>query len=319
MAYLKEKSIRGHSYRYLARSLRLPDGRVKTIQKLVRESDASPGDLERKYADYFRGKEKGFYTAYALGKYETDPAYTKAQMEKIEGVRVDYRHTLRNFSREQMRDVFDRFTANFTYESNALEGNSLTLKDVSMVFDGRSVEGKDLREVYEARNSRKVMDLVLGNKLKLRGKDVIRMHRMLMEDIDARTGYKKLPNYILGSSVKLTPPEKVEEEMDGLFGWYEDALTHIHPLKVSALFHGRFEGIHPFEDGNGRVGRLLSNLILTDNGYPPLIIRKTQRGSYIKCLEDFHRGYTTNLERFFLEKYKKTYKDFFAVYLKYIK
>jgi Fic family protein len=319
MAYLKEKTINGYEYYYLTRSVRMPDGSVKTIQKLVKDNRSSPAALEKKHAEYFIGKEKELFTAYALENYETDPIYTKAQVEKIEAIKVDYAYTLRNFSKEQLKDVFDRFTANFTYESNALEGNSLTLKDVAMVFDGRTVEGKDLREVYEARNSRKLMGQVLKGKYKVREKDIIKMHRQLMRDIDARTGYKKLPNYILGSSVKLSPPEKVEEEMKALLEWHDEALKHLHPLKVSALFHGRFERIHPFEDGNGRVGRFLSNMILLECKYSPLIIRKTQRESYIKCLEDFHRGYTANLERLFLEKYKKTYEDLFAAYLKYVK
>jgi len=145
------------------------------------------------------------------------------------------------------------------------------------------------------------------------------MHRLLMENIDNRTGYKEFPNYIVGSDVKLTPPEKVKEEMEDLITWYREILESLHPLKVSALFHGKFEKIHPFADGNGRVGRFLSNIILMEHDYPPLIIRRTQRTSYINCLQDFHRGYTPNLERFFLDKYKKTYRKFFAVYLKYIK
>ena len=319
MAFLKEKTINGYHYYYLTRSVRMPDGQVKTIQKLVKDIKLSPVELEKKHSDYFIGKEKEFFSAYAHGTYATDPIYTKSQFEKIESIKVDYAYLLRNYSKEQLKDVFDRFTANYTYESNALEGNSLTLKDVAMVFDGRSIEGKDLREVYEARNSRKVMDRILKGTYKVREKDIIKMHRMLMQDIDVRTGYKMLPNYILGSSVELTPPEKVGEELKDLLNWYEDALKRLHPLKVSALFHGRFERIHPFEDGNGRVGRFLSNMILLENGYPPLIIRKTQRESYIKCMEDFHRGCTPNLEKLFLEKYKKTYKDFFAVYLKYVK
>jgi Fic family protein len=319
MAFFKEKTINGYQYYYLTRSVRMPDGQVKTIQKLVKDTKLSPAQLEKKHSDYFIGKEKEFFSAYALSTYATDAIYSKSQFEKIESFKVDYAYTLRNFSKEQLKDVFDRFTANYTYESNALEGNSLTLKDVALVFDGRSIEGKDLREVYEARNSRKVMDHILKGKYKVREKDIIKMHRMLMRDIDVRTGYKTLPNYILGSSVKLTAPEKVAEEITALLDWYDDAVKHFHPLKVSALFHGRFEHIHPFEDGNGRVGRFLSNMILMENGYPPLIIRKTQRESYIKCMEDFHRGYTANLERLFLEKYKKTYKDFFAVYLKYVK
>ena len=182
-----------------------------------------------------------------------------------------------------------------------------------------SCKGKELREIYETKNSRKVMDLILKNRFKITEKDIIRMHKILMEDIDSRTGYKKFPNYIIGSDVELTSPEKVKEEMEELIGWYKESLESIHPLKVSALFHGRFERIHPFADGNGRVGRFLSNVILMGHKYPPLIIRKTQRGSYIKCLQDFHRGYTPNLERFFLDKYKKTYRKFFAAYLKYIR
>jgi len=320
MTYIKKKLINGRTYPYLTKSIRLPDGKVRSIQKLIRDKDLSIEELEKKYLDYFIEKERGLYMDYALKTYETNPIFNKTQIGKIEEIKVDYLYTLKNFSREQFRDVFDRFTANFTYESNAIEGNSLTLKDVAIVmFDNRVIEGKDLREIYETRNSRKVMDFVLRNRFKIRERDIIKLHEMLMKDIDTRTGYKKFPNYIIGSDVELTPPEKVKEEMDGLIEWYHEVISRIHPLQVSALFHGRFERIHPFEDGNGRVGRFLSNIILLKNKYPPIIIRKTQRDSYIKCLEDFHRGYTPNLERFFLDKYKKTYRKFFSMYLRYIR
>lgn len=320
MTYIKEKLIDGRRYPYLTKSIRLPDGKVRSIQKLIRDKNLSTEELKKKYLDYFIEKEKKLYMDYALKRYETDPLFNKTQIKKIEEIKVDYRYTLKNFSKEQFKDVFDRFTANFTYESNAIEGNSLTLKDVAIVmFENRVIEGKDLREIYEARNSRKVMDLILRNRFRVREGDIIKLHRMLMKDIDTRTGYKKFPNYILGSDVELTSPEKVEEQMDKLIEWYDESISRIHPLRVSALFHGRFERIHPFEDGNGRVGRFLSNIILLRNKYPPMVIRKTQRDSYIKCLEDFHRGYASNLERFFLDKYKKTYRKFFSVYLRYIR
>jgi len=102
-----------------------------------------------------------------------------------------------------------------------------------------------------------------------------------------------------------------------LLGWYEKEGT-MHPLKKAALFHGKFEMIHPFDDGNGRVGRFLLNVMLLNTGYAPVIIRKSQRVSYLKALEDFDNGYTTNLERFILEKYKNTFKNFFQVYVKYL-
>ena len=137
-----------------------------------------------------------------------------------------------------------------------------------------------------------------------------------MNDIDTRIGYKKIPNVIIGSRLKLVPPEKVHEKMSELIDFYKNNVKKMHPVKLSALFHGRFEQIHPFEDGNGRVGRLLSVLILIKNNYPPLIIRSSQRNSYLKCLEDFDSNYAKNLERFFLDIYKNTYKNFFEIYVK---
>jgi Fic family protein len=318
MAFIRERSVDDYNYRYLAKSVRLPDGRVKSIQKIINE-EGSAEELEKKYLDYFISEEKRLHAEYAAEKYGLDSIYTKQQIEKIEGVKVEYAYIMKRFSPEQKRDVFDRFTANYTYESNALEGNSLTLKDVSMVlFEKRSIEGKDLREIYETRNSRKVMDKVIGKEYGVNGEDILRLHKDLMKDIDARTGYKKIPNYILGSNIKLTPPEKVVAEMEKLIQDYQTKKETNHPLKLAAEFHGRFEKIHPFEDGNGRVGRFLINIMLQENKYPPIIIRKTQRESYLKALQDFDRGYKINLQRLILDKYKKTYKDFFETYVKYM-
>jgi Fic family protein len=92
----------------------------------------------------------------------------------------------------------------------------------------------------------------------------------------------------------------------------------MHPIKLASIFHGKFEHIHPFEDGNGRVGRFLINIILIKNKYPPLIIRKSQRVSYLKVLESFDHKYQDALIRFLLERIKDTYRKFFEIYVKYI-
>ncbi len=317
--FLKEKTVKKKKYFYLAKSLRLPDGSVKTIEKIV-DKGKPLKELEKKHADFFIEKEKEAFANFAIKTYLQDDIFTKDQLKKIEAMKVEYQYTVKKFNKNQLKDAFDRFTANFTYESNAIEGNSLTLKDVAIVmFEKKVIPGKDLREIYETRNSRRVMDLLLKKKFDVEEKDIKKMHKMLMQDIDERAGYKLVPNFLTGSDVELTPPEKVEKEMKQLLNWYENASQEMHPLQVAALFHGKFEKIHPFEDGNGRVGRFLANIMLINKGYPPLIIRSSQRQSYIKCLEDFHRGYTKNLERLFLEKYKATYRNFFHVYLEYVK
>ena len=319
MVYISEKTIKKNKYFYLMKSLRLPDGKVVTLQKILAKK-GNLKKLEKKYNEFFLEKEKEAYSNFALKNYKSNSIFTPEQIKKIEEMKVEYQYLLKNFSDEQHKDVFDRFIANFTYESNAIEGSSLTLKDVGIVmFENRSMEGKDLREIWETKNSRESMEKILEDKFKINEKNIIKMHKILMKNIDKRTGYKQFPNEILGSSVKLTSPEKVKKEMRELIDWYGKNPEKLHPLQMISLFHGKFEKIHPFSDGNGRVGRFIVTAMLTNENYPPLIIRKTQRESYIKALDDFHRGYTDNLERIFLSKYKKTFKKFFAGYTKYVK
>ena len=232
---------------------------------------------------------------------------------------MDYSNIIKKISKKDKKDLFDRFTANFTYESNALEGNSLTLKDVAIVmFENSTIKGKDLREIYETRNSRKVVEGILNRKFNISEKDIIRIHKLLVQDLEIETDYKKFPNILVGKKIRLIPPEKVKEEMANLVEWYHKNKSKIHPLKLASLFHGKFEQIHPFQDGNGRVGRFLINAMLINENYPPLIIRKSQRISYLTALEKFDNNYSKNLERFFLEKFKETYRKFFEIYIRYI-
>jgi fido (protein-threonine AMPylation protein) len=319
MVSIKNKLIGNNIYSYLSKSVRLPDGKVASIEKII-DKKMSLKKLEKEYAGFFEKKEKALFTKFALINYKTSFVYSKDEFKKIEEIKVDYQKTTRNFGKSQWKDVFDRFIANFTYESNAIEGNSLTLKDVAIVmFEKRAIQGKELREIYETRNSRKVMNLLLKKKFNVTEKDCIKMHKLLMKDIEERTGFKQIPNYIPGLQFEFTPPEKVEKEMKQLIEWFNETSKTMHPLQVAALLHSKFVRIHPFEDGNGRVARFLINAILVNKGYPPLIIRKTQRDAYLKCMEDSFRGYTENLERFILRKYKDTYRKFFKVYEKYMK
>lgn len=319
MVYVTVKKISGKRYFYLVKSIRLPDGSVAKLQKLLKGRSKSVKEAENEYKDYFVLKENEAFARWAGSEYKADSVFTAGEIGKIESIRLGFRQIRAKLTKTQLKDALDRFTANFTYESNALEGNSLTLKDVALVmFDNRSIEGKDLREIYETRNSRKVMELIYRRKLAVNEKSVIKMHKLLVKDIPIPVGYKKVPNFLLGRTVETAPPEKVRPEMAALVVWYAKNPEKLHPLQLAARFHGKFEKIHPFEDGNGRVGRFLVNAILMENGYPPLIVRKTQRQSYLKALEDFDNGYKPNLERFFLDKFKGTYRKFFEVYVKYI-
>ncbi|MEK6915172.1 MAG: Fic family protein [Nanoarchaeota archaeon] len=307
------KEINGKEYKYVLKSVRLPDGKVVSLQKIYHN------EPKKELNKIFIEKEKQAYLNFVLKKFGEDYIINKKELEKIEKIRIDYRIIIKKLSKSSVKDLLDRFTANFTFESNALEGNSLTLKDVAIVmFENASIKGKDLREIYETRNSRRVVDLIFKNKFSINHKDIIKIHKMLVKDINIQTSYKKIPNFILGSKVKTALPEKTHEEMDNLIRWYNDNIEKIHPIKLASIFHGKFEQIHPFEDGNGRVGRFLINIILIKNKYPPLIIRKSQRVHYLKSLDDFDNNHKDSLERFILERFKETYSKFFEIYVKYV-
>jgi len=258
--YFKNKIIKNKKYRYVLKSIRLPDGRVKNLEKLYKNE--TKDELNK----FFDEKEEKEHIKYSLNKFGIDYMFNEQEIIKIEKIKIDYKKIIKKLPKENIKDLLDRFTANFTYESNALEGNSLTLKDVSIV---------------------------------------------MFEKISI------IPNIIIGSKIKTSSPEKVYDDMTNLLNWYNENRGKIPPVKLSALFHGKFEQIHPFEDGNGRVGRFLINLILIKNKYPPLIIRRSQRISYLKALENFDNGYYDTLERLILERFKETYKKFFEIYIKY--
>jgi len=316
--YIVRKRVKGRKYWYLVKSIRLPDSSVVKLEKII-SKPGNIGTLGAMHAKFFEKAELNAHVRWALKRWKTSKTFTKEQIAKIEAMRLGYRKIVKTLGKNDLKDMLDRFTANFTYESNAIEGNSMTLKDVALVmFEGRAVPGKELREIYETRNSRPVVEQMFRRRFKVDHTGIIKMHKLLMHDIDDRLGYKKVPNYLLGRRVETTPPERVKAEMDALLKWYEKAVGCTHPLEAAAMFHGRFERIHPFADGNGRVGRFLINVILVNNGLPPLIIRRTQRTAYFAVLDAFDGNYQDKLKKFMLEKFKETYKKFFEVYARYV-
>jgi len=315
MAFVSAKLIKGKNRYYLEKSIRLLNGKVKKFSIYLK--DYAPKKKYKSIEGYKKlldAKISEELAQYAAAFYMKSSIFDKDLIKRLEEIKLDYRAITRKITKNQLQDIIDRFTVNFTYESNAIEGNSLTLKDVTMILhEKKAVNGKDLREIYETLNTREAMELVFRNKLRINKEGIIKLHKILTKNTGIPLGYKKLPNFILGRNVKTALPENVEKEIDRLMEWHHEN-KKIHPIQRASIFHGKFEKIHPFEDGNGRVGRLLINIMLLNHGYPPLIIRKTHRIAYFGCLEAFDKGHEDKLNRFLVEKYKKTYEKFFKIY-----
>jgi Fic family protein len=196
----------------------------------------------------------------------------------------------------KLKEYFD---VEWTYHSNAIEGSTLTLAETRLVLlDGLTVSGKSLREHLEAINHKHAIDFVEALAAKaepITEHNIRQIHALVLRTIDDENAgaYRKAQVYITGSTY--VPPAAIEVPplMQELVAWLNSAAAaELHPVERAALAHFRLVHVHPFIDGNGRVARLLMNLILLREGFPPAVIRRERRPEYYHALDRAHAGDT---------------------------
>ena len=178
----------------------------------------------------------------------------------------------------------------YTYNSNAMEGNRLTLRETDLVLRGLTVDRKPLKDHLEAVGHKEAFDYVgelVKEKVPLNERVIKEIHYLVLADKkDDRGVYRKVPVRIMGAHHEPAQPWLIEPEMKELLRRYAEGEEHI--VTKLARFHIEFEGIHPFIDGNGRTGRLLVNLELMKAGYPPIDIKFTDRAAYYDAFDEYH-------------------------------
>ena len=166
----------------------------------------------------------------------------------------------------------------FLYESNRIEGNTLTLRETQLVInEGMTISGKSMREHLEAINHKEAIlfvDDLVSQKVDLSEYVLKQIHGIVLYGIDRENAgvYRKLPVAIAGSKHLPPQPYLLQDLMDGYFQFYNQSKDHLHPVVLAAEMHERLVTIHPFIDGNGRTSRLIMNLILLQYGFPLAII-----------------------------------------------
>mgnify|MGYP001028433394 CR=1 FL=1 len=201
-----------------------------------------------------------------------------------------------------IKSIRESILLDWTYNSNAIEGNTLTLSETKVVLEGITVGGKTLKEHLEAINHKEAILLVediVKQKEKFSEWQIKSIHRLILKGIgDENAGVYRKENVLISGATH-TPPDYflVPEQMSDLLKWYHGEGQKLHAIERAALLHIIFVKIHPFVDGNGRTARLLLNLELMKNGYPPTIIRKEERIDYYNALDRAHT--TDEFKEFF--------------------
>ncbi len=209
-----------------------------------------------------------------------------SELLSLERLKVDYA-VLKSFFPISFESLKEEDFVRYAQGSASVEGNSLSLREAALVLQkGIAVSGKKLGEIKEIENMRLAAKVSAGVK-EFNEKSLLKIHSAIMDGFDEKKPgqFRDGPMFITGSKIKPPPAQQVSAEIKKLFSWLEKNSTAIHSVELACEFHARFEEIHPFWDGNGRVGREVLNLMLQKKGYPRAIINLENRQSYIALLE----------------------------------
>ena len=217
--------------------------------------------------------------------------------------------TLRPLPADVVGRIEQKLRLDLNYHSNAIEGNSLTLGETkSLILHGLTARGKPMRDHLDIEGhdeAVKALEDSVKRDEELNEVFIRNLHRILLKEPyenDAITpegqptkrlisigDYKAQPNNVRTSTGEIhyfTPPEQVKPAMSDLLDWYrKKEKEREHPIFIAATFHYRFVRIHPFDDGNGRMARLLMNMILIKHGYTVAVVTGEERDQYINTLE----------------------------------
>lgn len=184
----------------------------------------------------------------------------------------------------------EEFIVEYTYNSNAIEGNTLTLRETDLVLRGLTIEQKPLKDHMEAVGHKEAFDFVselVKDNVPISESIIKQIHYLVLADKKEDRGvYRRVPVRIMGAHYESVQPYLIEPKLEQLLRDFAASTEHI--VTKLARFHIEFEGIHPFIDGNGRTGRLLVNLELMKAGFPPLDIKFTDRIAYYNAFDEYH-------------------------------
>jgi Fic family protein len=200
----------------------------------------------------------------------------------------------RPLSEELVQRLRSNMEIEYTYNSNAIEGNTLTLRETQMVIrEGITINGKSLNDHLEARNHPKAIEFIerLAEQGRFNEHDILKAHEIIFACVLENAGcYRNVQVYIEGSSHVPPLGFEVPRLVSELLHWLEKNPEELRPIELAGVFHYRLVSIHPFDDGNGRVSRLFQNLLLLKFGYPLTVIRNVDRRRYYDTLLKADQG-----------------------------
>jgi Fic family protein len=293
MVSIKSKKIGNQKYYYLYHD----DKRGKRTQKEIYLGKKIPDDIEERKQELLLEINRDDW------------------IPKLEKIKQNYVKQKAKLPPEIKEKELKLFSVKFTYNTQRIEGSTLTLKEThDLLEEGRSPSNKPNNDVKEAEAHQKLFFKAIKDPSDLSSSKVISWHKELLEETEPNIA-GKLRDYNVGiGGSKFVPPDHkaVKTIVDGFFSWYNKNKNKLNPVELAALVHLKFVTIHPFGNGNGRISRLMMNFVLNKLGYPLLDIDYKDRRSYYNTLE---RAQTKEDDIIFLQWFMKRYLKIYNKFL----
>lgn len=227
----------------------------------------------------------------------------EALTEKLEKIKNRFQKEWKRYPESAKTRELQEIAIAFTYNTNAIEGSTITLDEARLILEDKVAPNKPLKDVRETEAHAKVFMGLLKTEEKMSEALLLNWHEGIFGETKPDIA-GRFRDYLVRVGPYMAPDwQDVEKLMKQLISFVNE--SSLNSVEVAARVHYMFEKIHPFGDGNGRIGRLLMNYILWKNGYPMLIIEYKKRKSYYKALQRTEEGFANYFIRRYLSVHKK--------------
>lgn len=281
------KRVKGKKeYYYLEKSIRKGDKIIKKEKYLGKEI---PKDIEKI-------------------KEEFEKEIKNDLNEKLELIKKNFQREWKRIPKSAKEKELEEISIAFTYNTNAIEGSTITLEEVREIIHDKISPNKSLRDVNETETHNKVFLNMIDKKEKITNKLLLKWHEEIFSNTKPDLA-GKYRNYLVRIGSYIAPDwQEIQTLMNQLIEFINKNQKKMNPVELAGRAHFKFESIHPFGDGNGRIGRLIMNHILWHKSYPMIIIEYKKRNSYYKAFTKGEGGFLKYFLRRYLAVHKKRLK-----------
>tara|TARA_Y100000310_G_scaffold338937_1_gene430046 strand:+ start:2577 stop:3437 length:861 start_codon:yes stop_codon:yes gene_type:complete len=283
MAKIRKRTKGKQEYYYLENSIRKGNKVAKKEKYLGKEIPKNIEEIKMKFEE------------------ETKSDLNK----KLELIKKNFQTEWKRTPKSAKEKELEEISISFTYNTNAIEGSTITLEEAREIIHDKIAPNKSLRDIKETEAHNKVFLNMLSKKEKITNKSLLKWHQEIFGETKPDLS-GKYRNYLVRVGSYIAPDwQEVQTLMNQLIEFINKNQNKLNPVELAGIAHFKFESIHPFGDGNGRIGRLIMNQILWNSGYPMLIIEYKKRKSYYKAFTKKEEGFVKYFIRRYLAIHKK--------------